>query len=178
MQYPAVSLAGIAAGGLSVKPHMTLRKELRNQLTERFIPELSRIGFVGPNKISGNGIIHEFKRTNSKVTQILDIQFEKYGLARFVINLTISPNEGVETLIENGGTIVAGRVQARPGPSTRHWFRADRPLWGRIFGKTSNRVFDAVSDALATLEEIEQWWENPSPSRHIIDSNVTYPDRS
>lgn len=67
----------------NVRPHMTLRKELRNQLTERFIPELSRIGFVGPDKISGNCIIHEFKRTNSKVTQILDIQFEKYGLARF-----------------------------------------------------------------------------------------------
>jgi hypothetical protein len=42
------------------------------------------------------------------------------------VNLYVEPVEGLENLISHGGTLVRGKLQAKPGPFTKSWFRADR----------------------------------------------------
>jgi hypothetical protein len=153
------------------------RARLNQLLTERLVPELKRRGFAGPEKISGNGLFHEFTRRKGDVNEMLDIQFEKSGLPRFLINLSLLPAAGGDAIVEQGGTVVAGRVTPQPGPYTRHWFRADRLWWERLMGKTDSREEDAVLEAVGMLEEIDRWWSSPLPSLHIRDASVKYPGR-
>jgi hypothetical protein len=153
---------------------MTLRGKVRQQLSDRLLPELRRRGFEGPSKIGGNGLLHEFKRRKGDVTHAFTIQFEKSGLPRFVINLHIEPAEGVQSILTRGGTIVSGRATPKPGRlTTRTWFRADQPVLRRLFGSKS-REAEAVSEVLAMIEEFEDWWSNPRPTEHIVDMSAKF----
>lgn len=157
---------------------MTTRKILREQLTQQFIPALQLRGFVGLNAISGNQIVHEFRRSTATGTHVLSIQFDKRQRPRFVINLYVEPPDGLDPLIRSGGTLLQGRVCPGRGIGTGAWFRADRPWWQRFFGITSTREHEAVSDAVAMLDEIEQWWQASQPSRHIGVLPIKYRKQS
>ncbi len=153
---------------------MTLREKVRQQLSDRLLPELRRRGFEGPSKIDGNGLLHEFRRRKGDNTQVFTIQFEKYGLPRFVINVHIEPTAGVRSILTRGRTIVAGRATPKRGRlTTGTWFRADQPILKRLFGSRS-REAEAVSEVLAMIEEFEDWWSNPRPTEHIVDMSAIY----
>jgi hypothetical protein len=98
----------------------------------------------------------------------LSIQFEKWQLPRFVINLEVEPPEGIEAVIAPGGESVTGRLKPRSGPSTRSWFRADRPWWQRIISRgPSDLANEAVDECIRLLPEVETWWTTQSSSEHI-----------
>jgi hypothetical protein len=148
---------------------MSLRTKLREQITQRLIPELKRRGFDGPGSITGNHPLHVLKRRREGATQVLTIQFEKHGRPRFVLDLCIEPENGFEHVYKHGGTIPIGRATPRGGALfSRSWFRADPPLLKRLMGLKSREV-EAVSEALAMLDELEAWWANPRPTTHIAD---------
>jgi len=149
---------------------LTVRARLRQEISDRLIPELRRRGFDGPSTISGNALLHEFKRQQGGVIQVLSVQFEKHGLPRFVINVHIEPPEGYDHVYAHGGTIPSGRVTPRPGPFTRSWFRADQSVLNRLLGASSREV-DAVSEAIAVMNEIEGWWSEPRSTEHIRDES-------
>lgn len=153
---------------------MTTRKKLRDQLTKHFIPELRQRGFSGPTSIGGNGLMHIFSRPSGDGTQVLSLQFDKWQTPRFVLNLHIEPPGGMESLIGSGLTFIQGRVSPSRGVSTGAWFRADRPWWQRLVGISSTREQQAVSAAIATLDEIEQWWQSQAQSRNIRNLATTY----
>ena len=153
---------------------MTTRKKLRDQLTKHFIPALRQRGFTGPDTISGNSLLHTFCRRSGDSAHVLSVQFDKWQTPRFVLNLHIEPPGGMDALIGSGHTFIQGRVSPRRGVSTGAWFRADRPWWQRLIGISSTREHEAVSAAISTLDEVDQWWQSQSESRSIRNLSTTY----
>ncbi len=152
----------------------TIRKTLREELTARFVPALRQRGFNGPDRISGNGLLHEFRRSRGGVVHVLSLQFDKYQRPRFILNVHVEPPEGLEPVMARGGTVVSGRAAPGRGGGAGSWFRADRPWWQRLVGISSTREQEAVSAAIAMLEEIEHWWDVQAPSEHIRTWPTTY----
>jgi hypothetical protein len=154
---------------------VTARSKLRQALSEELVPVLLNCGFAGPVKIGGNSLLHEYRRITERGVHVLSIQLEKNQLPRFVINLHIEPKEGIERVIAEGGTLIAGCLKAKPGPWLRSWFRADRSWWARVvLGKTDTVEREAVKLCLAYLPEVEAWWDRQAPSRHIMSWPVRY----
>ena len=154
---------------------VTTRSQLREALSEELVPVLLSAGFTGPSKISGNSLFHEYRRTTANGVHVLTIQLEKNQLPRFLLNLHVEPHEGMERLMAEGGTVVAGCLKARPGPGLRSWFRADRSWWERIvLRRTDTLEREAVRLCLAYLPEVEAWWDSQTPSQHVSSWPVTY----
>jgi hypothetical protein len=157
------------------KVPVTARSKLRQALSEELVPVLLNRGFAGPAKIGGNSLLHEYRRTTESGVQVLSIQLEKNQLPRFVLNLHLEPKEGIERVIAEGGTVLAGCLKAKPGPWLRSWLRADRSWWQRvILGKTDTLEREAVRLCLASLPEVEAWWNTQAPSKHIMCWPVRY----
>jgi hypothetical protein len=152
----------------------SIRAASREQMNERLLPELRRLGFQGPSRIGGNRLLHELRRAGPRGTDVLTIQLEKYGLPRFVLGLHVEPPQGIEAVIARGGTVIAGSARPRKGPSTRHWFRADASLWQRLRGSGRTYEREAVDACIALLPEIEAWWAVQQPTKHIAAWPVTY----
>jgi len=153
----------------------TARSILRAELKSNLLPALRTIGFTGPNAISGNALLHDFKRPGSDGTHVLTVQLEKYGRPRFTLNLSIEPPEGFEILIHRGGAVRRGRVQPRRGATTRAWFRADPPLWKRLLGQGGSSPAQAVAACVALLPEVEAWWQTQVASPHITVVEHKFP---
>jgi len=148
--------------------NQTARSRLRDLLTERFVPLLFTAGFVGPKKISGNGLLHEYVRSVGQEIHHLTIVFEKYQRPRFYVDLAVEPPGGYKPLIANGGEVVLGLLKPKPGPSTRHWFRADPTWWKRLLiPRTPTLEHEAVDECVRLWPEVETWWATRSPSEHI-----------
>jgi len=155
---------------------VTARSKLRQALSEELVPVLLNYGFAGPAKIGGNSLLHDYRRTTERGVHVLSIQLEKNRLPRFIINLHIEPMEGMERIMAEGGTVIAGCLKAKPGPWLRNWFRADRSWWERvILRKTDTVEREAVRLCLACLPEVEAWWDTQAPSQHIMSWPVKYP---
>jgi hypothetical protein len=154
----------------------TARARLRTALSDRLVPALLSAGFEGPVSINGPALLHKYRRRTPDGTQVLEIQLEKHQRPRFVVNLHLEPIEGLENLISHGGTLVRGRLQAKPGPFTTSWFRADRPWWQRaILQKRDTLENEALGHCLSLLPEVEGWWATRASSAHINSLPVTYP---
>src|SRR2546422_4803335 len=67
-------------------PVTTVRAKLRASLSKKLVPVLIAKGFRGPSDLKGNSLVHEYRRSTDQGTQVLEIQFEKRQLPRFVIN--------------------------------------------------------------------------------------------
>jgi len=151
---------------------------LRQALSDELVPVLLKSGFTGPPKIEGNSLFHEYRRTTPSGVHVLSIQLEKNQLPRFIVNLHLEPEAGIERVIAEGGTVISGCLKARPGPSLRSWFRADRSWWQRmVLRRTDTLERDAVKLCIACLPEVDAWWNTQAPSRHIMSWPVTYPGR-
>ena len=154
---------------------MTVRAKLRAALSERLVPALLSAGFRGPSTLKGNVLIHEYRRSTRTGTHVLSIQFEKHQLPRFVVNCHVEPPRGINDLMARGGTIMSGRLKAKPGPTTRSWFRADRSWWQReILRRRDTLENDAVDLCLSLLPEVEAWWVTQNASSHISSWPVKY----
>lgn len=146
---------------------VTIRKKLRDELTQRFIPALHQLGFDGPDRITGNKLDHGYRRVASDGVQCLSICFDKWQRPRFALDFWTEPSDGINALMQRGGELVQGRAIPGWGRDTGAWFRADRPWWHLLLGLVSTREQHAVSSAIEMLTEIEHWWHDPKPGRHI-----------
>jgi hypothetical protein len=153
---------------------MTLRAKLRETVTNRFLPELKRRGFVGPEKIRGNAIFHDFSRSRNGMTERLGIQFEKRQKPRFILNAWVEPPDGIDGLIKREETLLQGRISPGGGLGTGAWFRADRPWWQRLFASNSSLEEEAVDQALAKLDAIEDWFQNPQETKIVRVLSIHY----
>jgi len=132
-------------------------------------------GYRGPSEIKGNALVHEYRRTAPRGTQVLQIQLDKRELPRFIINLYVEPSEGMQAVMRDGGTIISGRLKARAGATSRSWFRADRSWWERVVLRRSDTLEnEAVQQCLSLLPEVDAWWDTQSASPHISSWPVNY----
>lgn len=149
----------------------TSRSSLRSALSKELLPALGSLGFSGPSAISGNALLHEFKRSRN----IFTLQLEKHGLARFIVLLANEPAEGFQAVVERGGTVRQGQLKPLPGTSTTSWFRADPGLWQRLFAPSPPSALAAVATCVSFLPEVEAWWQTEAPSQHITVHEVVFP---
>ena len=153
----------------------TARTLLREALSEKLVPEIKDRGFTGPEKISGNGLFHEYKRKSGGETHHLAIQMEKRAKPRFVIHLSIEPKDGYDYIYKNGGTFHEARVQQSEGGFTLSWFRADYTIWEKIKRASHNKAILAVDSCLSVLPEIDEWWSTRKSTTHIKDRSWSFP---
>jgi hypothetical protein len=71
---------------------LTAKTKLREELTRKFLPALRSLNFKGPERIAGNGLIHEFRRSAGPVFHVLCVQFDRHRRPRFILDLSIVPS--------------------------------------------------------------------------------------
>jgi hypothetical protein len=142
---------------------------------EELVPLLLAAGFEGPRKITGNSLLHEYRRRIPGAVQVLSIQLERNQLPRFLLVFHIEPPEGLARVIADGGTVLTGCLKPKTGAGLKNWFRADRPWWQTALGRTDTLEREAVRLCVALLPEIEAWWSSQKPSPHIDCWPVEYP---
>ena len=148
--------------------------ELRRDLKARFFPHVLQGGFILDE--SGAPGFWRFRRKAGDGVQLFEVQWDKYGRPRFVINFGRCPFEGLridgkvfppeEVLV--GWLPTHGRLQPVRGSSVGSWFRQDKRLLPRLFSKEklvpAGRV---VSRLLELFPEVETWWANGSVGPHL-----------
>ena len=151
--------------------------ELRRELKRRFFPQLERMGFTLDNSSAPNTT--RFRRAAGESVQILEVQWEKYGKPRFVVNFGVCPAEGLQVRGETfpvdrvmaGWLEEFGRLQPRRGHSTSKWFSQDKPWWRRLFA--SRQLIPparVVDDLLALFPEVEAYWADRVVGKHLMMS--------
>jgi hypothetical protein len=146
---------------------------LRREIKERFTPAMAERGFACDMRKAPQ--FFTFRRITPDAVQVFDIQWEKYGRPRFVVNFGQCAAAGVVI----GGELVApqdvfpnstpiwGRLSPGRGGTTGNWFRQDRPLLERIGTWSSTRSPAEVMTTLMTLfPELEEFWKNGQTGRH------------
>jgi len=152
------------------------RARLRAALSERLVPALLSRGFEGPQTITGNALLHEYRRRTTHGWHVLSVQLEKRGLPRFLLLFHTELLEGLERVIAHGGTVITGRLTPNPGTGSSSWFRADRPWWQRLILRRRDTLeTETVERCIAMLKEVDAWWSNPVASDHIRVWPVNYP---
>jgi hypothetical protein len=151
---------------------------LRAALKKRFIPYAEQRGFSVDQ--SHQPISTTFRRRRGDIVHAFDIQWDKGGRPRFVVNCGMSslreiPEEQKESALQEVWPFAAdksGRLFRRRGLLLGSWFRLDVPLHKRVFLFRSSYDPDAVVDELLELfPELETWWDSGTVGPHMrIDS--------
>lgn len=139
--------------------------ELRREIKRVFVPFAEAHGFKFDQRYSPQ--FFEFHRIVDGELHVFDIQWEKYGKPRFVVNFGKCPADGVEF---NGESLspdqvspahcsVKGRLQPGKGSMTSSWFRQDKPLLARLLSRESLYPPDqVVGQLIALFPELEAYW--------------------
>ena len=147
---------------------------LKHELQTAFVPFVRSAGFEEVSH--GTGLFMEFRRRAGAVVQVLEIQWEKHGLPRFVINYGTCPSSGIDV---HGRHVVAadvsagwlpdsGRLQPRRGATTASWFRQDRPLLARFLLRPRFRAeAEVVREAVLLFAELEAYWRLGIVGKHM-----------
>jgi hypothetical protein len=147
---------------------------------------LKAAGFTGPDEFRGNDLIFKFHRHAPPVHHFLEIQFDKRGGPKFLINFSEDTDAGIAErlsamrqvrgeasldLLENlggkrGGILTAGRV---PYFKTYLWFNTAGP-YCKLRAVFSRRApAEALADQIVTLfhSELEAWWSRRRCGTHL-----------
>jgi hypothetical protein len=155
--------------------------ELRREIKNRFFPLMTAKGFS--TDLRGAPFFIGFRRMTPEAIHVCDIQWEKYGRPRFVINFGRCSLAGVichgqPTRPEDvtaSATPVRGRLAPGRHSTVGGWFRQDRPLIESIVYRSRLRPPAEVVMTLLTLfHEVEDWWENGLVGPHIRISSMRY----
>lgn len=112
----------------------------------------------------------------TKSVHVFDVQWDKYGKPRFVVNFGEAPTEGV---LRYGVPVEARnvevfdckpmlRLQRRRGGSMGCWFQLRRPVLRQLL--TFQREYtpeEVVREVLVIFSEAEEWWSSRAKGRHI-----------
>jgi hypothetical protein len=79
---------------------------LRDAVKEHFYPFVERRGFVRSK--SRNPLFTVFRRTTSEAVHVFEVQWDKYGKPRFVINFGEAPPGGLDV---GGAHVSANEVE-------------------------------------------------------------------
>jgi hypothetical protein len=165
--------------------------ELRREIREVFLPLMTTKGFKVDLRHMPQ--VMTFRKIEADRILICDIQWEKYGRPRFVMNFGSCGANGSEL---NGAQVAANDVnvwdapdrgQLAPGRSrtVAGWFRQDKTFLSRLLSGTDLRpASDAVRDLIRLFPEVEGYWLDGTCGPHlrifpsqIVPSNRVYRDQ-
>lgn len=160
-----------------IKKSENIRKILLSDIQNRLLKVFVDSGFVvfplTPEEQKSSEIKKAFplgrlKRVNGKKLEIVEIQFDKYGKTKFVINFGVAPEEGVIlpwTRIEQNDADVSALSEA-----FRLYSRSIYPSWfelGILSEETEENVKKIVSKAIDLYPEIETWFSTRVIGKHM-----------
>jgi len=152
---------------------MSQASALRDVMKERFYPFAQERGFV---RGKASSMFTPFRRTRGNRLHLFEIQWDKYGKPRFVINFGEAPATGVEVLgeqvspdqLQSCHCTPNGRLQRRRGGSLGTWFQVRKPLMKAITSLQWNyRPDEVVAQAIDAFPELETWWETKQEGPHV-----------
>lgn len=153
---------------------MTATQELRQLVKARFFPYGEARGFVRARSTHPHFSV--FRRFARDRVQVFNVQWDKYGAPRFIVNFGEGPTEGVRLwgrhvageALEPQDCPESGRLQRRRGPYLRCWFQLNKPVLEAIRTRERRYAAEAVVDQLlAAFPEVEAWWENRTVGAHL-----------
>src|SRR6266480_2430136 len=111
---------------------MSRATALREAVKGMFYPFASDRGFI---RGKGSSMFTPFRRIRGTSAHVFDIQWDKYGSPRFVINFGEAPSGGVTfqgelvpaEKVEPSHCRLNGRLQRWRGGSLRTWFQLSKP---------------------------------------------------
>jgi hypothetical protein len=126
--------------------------ELRRELRKRFIPLATSKGFALSE--ANAPFSWEFRRVVGGDEQSFDIQWEKYGRPRFVVNFSSRGR--------------CGRLQPGSGTGTSSWFRQDPTILDRLLLRAALRApAEVVDELIALFSELEQFFSEGLVGKHV-----------
>jgi hypothetical protein len=148
--------------------------ELRRAIKKTFVPYLQERGFSLDMRRAPASFT--FRKIDAQAVYVCDIQWEKYGTPRFVVNFGKCGAQGV---IVRGKEVMPGDIfpectpehgRLQPGRSrtTGGWFRQDRPLLKRLLSRS--RYYPAeqvVAQLMALFAEVESFWISGTLGPHM-----------
>ena len=149
--------------------------ELRRELKRRFYPFAAEHGFQIDTANGPFGI--EFRRLTPDGVEVFDLQWEKSGRPRFVVNFGHCPAGGV---IHAGEQVLpdkvlsymgssSGRLQPGKGSGTGCWFRQDRSFFRRVMLRQQPRAAaEVVDELLGLFQELQAWFRDRHVGPHIV----------
>jgi hypothetical protein len=148
--------------------------ELRQAIKAQFLPLMVSRGFE-PDLSRMPQCLTFRKRTPDKV-YVCDIQWEKYGRPRFIVNfgrcgargVVCHGNEIDPTKIFTPDTPERGRLAPGSGVTISSWFRQDRTLFEWLLTRSRLKPpDDLVSDLIRLFSEVEEYWSTGKLARHV-----------
>ena len=153
---------------------MTDARDLRELIKTRLFPYVEARGFARAKR--GHPLFTTFRRRVGNKAQVFNVQWDKYGAPRFVVNFGEGPIEGVTLWgrhipgdeLEPQDCPESGRLQRKRGPYLRCWFQTRKPLLEAVGTFEWNYPVATVVDAaMAAFPEVEAWWENRAVGPHV-----------
>lgn len=147
---------------------------LRRALRDTFFPCVEKMGFEIDKSLQPQ--FTTFRRITAKSVHVFDVQWDKSGKPRFVINFGEAPAEGV---LRYGVPVEARnvevfdckpmlRLQRRRGGSMGCWFQLRRPVLLQLLMLQREYTPEEVArEVLAVFPEAEKWWASRAEGRHI-----------
>ena len=118
------------------------------------------------------------KRPHGANLELVQLQLDKHGKAKFVINFGVVPPEGADVPWQHFDQAEAP-IEALPAwyrlydcRGCMRWFGRS---WLAIFGDTATQITRAVDRSIALYPEIEEWFASRSKGPHL--RRVGYPLR-
>jgi hypothetical protein len=158
--------------------------DLRRELKRRFYPFAAENGFQIDMTHGPFGV--DFRRIRAEGIDVFDLQWEKYGKPRFVVNFGQCSATGVvhfeehippEKVLAYMGS-VSGRLGPGKGASTRSWFCQDRSVFRRVLLRQPDRpAAEVVDELLSLFPELEDWFQKGRVGPHMAIINYPWQDR-
>ncbi len=148
--------------------------ELRKALKSTFFPHVMARGFVVDTRHQPMFTI--FRRTVDGAVQVFDIQWEKYGSPRFVLNFGAVPLDGTDLAgapinpaeVQPHDCKPCLRLQRRRGGSLACWFQLRKLLWEQLTTlRRDHAPAEVVGSLLAAYPEMEDWWQSRKRGPHV-----------
>ena len=141
---------------------------LHHEIKRTFFPFMEAKGFTLDQRYAPHFI--DFRRTLEERVQFFEIQWEKYGKPRFVVNFTHVSAKGTICYAEHVPASDVGPGQAPfycrlhpngSGSSTRHWFRQDRTILSALLSRSRLYPPDLpVRQLIELFPEVEHYWQS------------------
>ena len=167
------------------------RKILRRLLEKRFIPLLEVKGFERlplPEKDRKSGAMKwafplgRLRRVKGADHEVIEIQFDRYGGAKFTLNFGVVPPDGLDlpwghfSQDEASASGLPERCRLHSCRGCLRWFS---PSWfsPSLFSRRSDRetqIAKAVDRAIKLLPEVEAWFETGKVGRHVKRTRIQF----
>jgi hypothetical protein len=137
---------------------------LREAVKQHFYPFAESKGFDRAK--STHPHFTTFRRIGPDIVHIFDVQWDKYGRARFVLNFGEAERGLTTDALEVQDCKVLCRLQ--PGRNSPRWWRLMKP-WTEMLrtGRFRYTPEEVVDQVIASFAEVEAWWSEKMEGPHV-----------